>query len=395
MLSKRFSIRVAINAITSKSGTRVYLWELASALAQTDGVDLILLVGTESPSDVPPFLASKVRKVGVSSRRSYWQSFRQKQIQEVLLREGIDLYHIPNTMPLFSRKLPTVVTIHDLVELRMKKYGLLRTAYRYIANLIAAHLSDHVITVSQNSKHDIAQLLRIPESKLTVVHNGVSDRFHPLDRKTCKDYLASRYSITGEFILAPGGLSKNKNIPRLLAAMRLLEETGRPESLVILGDKEDREFRYIDAAIRHSKLEKSVIFPGFVPNEELPTFYNAAALVVYPTLYEGFGFPILEAMACGTPVVASNSSCIPEIAGRAALLFNPTSPGDIADSVELVLTNDALRANLSTLGRERARQFTWEKAARETARVFRDVIAQEQSRKEPRDAARAIGLRDR
>jgi glycosyltransferase involved in cell wall biosynthesis len=376
--SQRTRVRVAVNAITSKFGTRVYLWELASALAKTDGVDLVLLVGKESADGVPPLLLSRTCRVPISSSRSYLQIFRQKQIREVLVREKIDLYHIPNTMPLLGRTIPTIVTIHDMAELRLRKYGLLRTTYRFLVNLIAAHLADHVLTVSESSKRDIIRLLRIPESKVTVVYNGVSEEFRPLDPRECKEYLASKYSIKGDFLLAPGGLSRNKNIPGLLAAMRLLKERGRLESLVLLGDKEDREFKYVGVDLQHSRLDETVILPGFVPREDLPVFYNAAALVVYPTLYEGFGFPVLEAMACGTPVVASNTSSLPEVAGNAALLVDPRNPQEIADAVQRLLTNETLRGELSSRGLLHARQFTWEKAAKETLEAFLEVGARKQ-----------------
>lgn len=371
-------VRVAVNAITAKFGARVYLWELSSALAKIDGVDLVLLVGKEKANDVPPLLLSRICRVPISSSRSYSQFFRQKRIREVLLREKIDLYHIPNTMPFLGRTIPTVVTIHDLVELRIRKYGVLRTAYRSLVNFIAAHLADHVLTVSENSKRDIVRLLRIPNSKVTVVYNGVGGEFRPLDHKECKEYLASKYSIKGDFLLAPGGLSRNKNVPGVLAAMRRLKERGRNESLVLLGDKEDREFKYVAVDIQQSRLGETVLLPGFVPREDLPAFYNAACVVVYPTLYEGFGFPVLEAMACGTPVVTSNISSLPEIAEGVALLVDPRNPEEIADSVQRLFTDETLRAELSSRGLLHARQFTWEKAAKETLELFLEVGARKQ-----------------
>ena len=371
--SQRQCVRVALNAITSTYGARVYLWELASALAITDGVELLLLVGHEDVNDIPTLLISRVRKVPISSRRSYLQTFGQDRIREVLDRERIDVYHIPNTMPIFRRTIPTVVTVHDMVELRVRKYGVLRTAYRYFVNFVAVHIADHVLTVSENSKRDIMHLLCIPESRVTVVYNGVGEEFRPLNRKDCKDYLASKYSITGEFLLAPGGLSRNKNISRLLAAMRLLKERGRLESLVLLGDRQNHEFNYIAGDLQQAQLEGTVVLPGFVPREDLPAFYNAASVVVYPTLYEGFGFPVLEAMACGTPVVTSNVSSLPEISGDAAMLVNPRNPEDIANVVQKLLVDERLCADLVSRGLLHARQFTWERAARETLEVFRKV----------------------
>jgi glycosyltransferase involved in cell wall biosynthesis len=375
-LAEHPRLRIAINAITEPAprfGSRVYLWELASALAGMDGVDLALLVGQGQANEVPPMLRSYAREMAVSPGRSYAQIFRQKRIRETLLRYKIDCYHLPNTIPLLGKGMPTVITIHDLVDVRVKKYGVARTGYRFLVNFVAAHLADRVITVSENSKRDIVRLLRIPESKVTVIHNGVAEEFRPLDRRDCKDYLASKYSITGDFLLAPGGISRNKNIPGLLNAIRLLQETGRQEALVILGDTESPEFQHVALSIRRSGLDGTVMVPGFVPREELPVFYNAASLVVYPALYEGFGLPVLEAMACGTPIVASNTSSLPEVAGGAALLVDPRNPGEIAGAVQRLLSDETLREELSSRGILHARQFTWKKTAEKTLEVFLEV----------------------
>lgn len=378
MLPQRVPLRVALNAIiepSPKFGSRVYLWELALALAKTDGVILTLLVGIGQTNELPPPLRSCAREVPVSARRSYLQILQRKKIQQALSREQADVYHLPNTMPLLSRTTPAVITIHDLVDLRLKKYGILRTGYRFLVNLVAAHLAHQVITVSENSKRDIVRLLRIPESKVTVVHNGVSEDFRRHNHNDCKDYLAEKYSIASNFILAPGGLAKNKNIPNLLAAMRLLKEMGRAESLVLLGDVQDPEFKYVTSIARQAGLDGTVVFPGFVPREDLPALYNAASLVAYPTLYEGFGFPVLEAMACGTPVVTSNNSSLPEIAGGAALLVDPLKPGEIAGALHRLLTDETLRADLRSRGLRHARQFTWSRAAENTLDVFLEVAA--------------------
>ena len=379
--ARRPPLRIAINAIVEpapKFGSRVYLWELAAALATMNEIDLVLLVGKGQAKQVPPTLRSHARELPVSGGKSYWQIFRQKRIREALLQHRINCYHLPNTIPLLRNGMPAVVTIHDLVDLQVKKYGVLRTAYRFLVNFVAARLAHRVLTVSENSKRDIVRLLRIPESKVTVIYNGVGEEFRPLNRRDCKDYLASRYSITSEFLLAPGGFSRNKNIQGLLATIRLLKAAGRQEALVILGDTEGLDFQRVALSIRRSGLDGAVMVPGFVPREELPVFYNAASLVVYPTLYEGFGLPVLEAMACGTPIVTSNTSSLPEVAGDAALLVDPRNPREITSAVQQLLTDTALRAELSSRGVVRARQFTWKKTAERTVQVFLEVaLAQE------------------
>jgi FkbM family methyltransferase len=376
LVPRRPAMRVAINAITEpapKFGSRVYLWELATALAKTEGVDLILLVGEGQADAVPSQLRSHIREIQVPAGRSYLQLFRQKQIREALSREKVDFYHVPNTMPFLGRTIPTLVTIHAVDDLRVKKYGILRTGYRLVTNLLAAHLSDQILTVSENSKMDIVSLLRVPESKVTVIYNGVSKDFHPLDRDLCKKLLESKYSIQGNFLLAPGGLARNKNIPGILAAIQLLEQAGRRETLVLLGDIEAPEFKYVKGMIHELDLDRAVLLPGFVPREDLPAFYNASSLVLYPSLYEGFGLPVLEAMACGTPVITSNNSSLPEVAGSAALLVDPRNPREIADAVLRLESDAALHERLSAGGVLRAREFTWEKTAEKTLEAFHEI----------------------
>jgi glycosyltransferase involved in cell wall biosynthesis len=370
---------VVLNAITPatpKFGSHVYLWELALELAKLEAIDLVLIVSQEQASTLPPALQHCVYDASISGGRSYTQLLKVGIIDAILRKQEADVYHLPNTMPLMRNRLPTVITIHDLVELRVRKYGVWRTLYRFLINLVSAHLADRIITVSDNSKNDIAHLLRVPRSKISVIYNGVNENFRPLERSYCRTYLASQYGIMSDFILAPGGLSRNKNIPRLLAAMAILKAKGHSHSLILLGDTKDAEFAAVSRAIRQRGLAETVKTPGFVPRKDLPFFYNCASLVLYPTLYEGFGLPVLEAMACGTPVVTSRTSSLPEISGGATLLVNPESFTDIADAADRLLTDSELRASLVSRGLTHARKFTWERAARETVAVFRDVANQ-------------------
>lgn len=374
-------IKIAMNAIVEaipRFGSRVYLWEIASALACESSVALTLLVGEKQASAVPFALRPHAREIPVSGGKSYLQVFRQRRIQKALNSFEIELYFVPNTIPLIYKTIPTIVTIHDLVELRVKKYSFIRTSYRFLVNLIAAHVADHVITVSEASKKDIVRILKVPESKVTVVYNGVAPEFQPLDPSFCTQYLESKYSLRGGFLLASGGLGKNKNIGRLLLALKILKDRNNGQSIVIFGNPNDVEFKEMTESIRSLGLEDSVVLPGFVPREDLPIFYNAASIVVYPSLYEGFGLPILESMACGTPVIASLSSSIPEVAGEATLLVDPYSPEQIADAIERLQADDGLRADLIFRGLARSRQFTWQKAADETLAVISRVISSRQ-----------------
>jgi glycosyltransferase involved in cell wall biosynthesis len=376
-------IRVAINAITDltpNDGARIYLRALAQELAKLDGVEVILLVGKGQRTLLPFELQDKAREVAVPHSRSYWQFLFQRRIRHALKHEQADVYHLPNRLPFLWKSIPTVVTIHDQVDMRVRKYGLMRTIYGLVVNHLTGNLCEHILTVSESAKRDIVKLLGISEAKITVVPNGVDSRFRILDRASCKSYVKSVYSLDGDFILGPGGLSKNKNVERFLLALAELARSGSHHTLVLTGWGEPRELSFIKGRIRRLGLERSVILTGYVPPEDMPVLYNACALAVYASLYEGFGLPILEAMACGTPLIVSNSSSLPEVAGDAALYVDPYDPGDISRAIAHLLSDQDLRSALVSRGLERVHKFTWRAAAEKALEVYRETATKNKDR---------------
>ena len=372
-------MRVVINALTELTpyyGSRVYLFNLARALAEIPDVDLTLLVGQGQKHQLPTELQEYAEEIAVSASRSYSQITHAFQIRKRLREIGPGIWHLPNTLPLLGKTMPTVITIHDLADLRGKKYGRLRTWYRRLVNYTAAHGADQIITVSLNSKSDIAQLLNIPEDKITVTHPGVDPCFRPLDPDTCRDYISSKYGLPKDFILAPGGLALNKNVDGLLRAYHVLRDTGTKRSVVCTGNFEPHEGRRISTLIQELDLTGKVFLTGHIPGEDLPKLYNASAVVAYLSLYEGFGLPVLEAMGCGVPVVASDRSSIPEAAGNCALLVNPKDPNAVAAVINSVLHDEELRKNMAASGLARARQFTWQRTAFQTLAVYAKAMAQ-------------------
>jgi glycosyltransferase involved in cell wall biosynthesis len=371
-------IRVAMNAITeltAKYGSHVYLMELARELTKVESIDLILLVGRGQKSLLPEELQPNAREIAVSASRSYLQLFYQKRIGDFLKREQIDVYHLPNTLPLFWKPIPTVVSIHDLADLRVRKYGLVRTAYRWLINYFSAHLADHVLTLSENSKRDLISLLRIPAERVTVTLAGVHPRFRVLDRAECKKHIQKIYAFDSDFLLAPGGLPRNKNVSNLLLAYAELRRTGIQLPLVVTGHAYKKELSPIQRQIRELHLEDSVVLTGYVDAGDMPFFYGACSLVIYPSLYEGFGLPVVESMASGAPLVVSNTSSLPEIVGNAAVVIDPRDPRGIADAVRLLLRDEQLRRTFVARGLERAALFTWQKAADKVVQVYRDVLS--------------------
>jgi glycosyltransferase involved in cell wall biosynthesis len=286
---------------------------------------------------------------------------------------GVDLFHATeHLLPRFS-SVRTVFTLHDLIFLfhpethkPMNRWFLTLMMPRFL------RAADAVIAVSECTKRDAIRFYRIPEEKITVIYEGVNPRFRPASPEAIAAVRA-RYGLPERFILYVGTIEPRKNLTTLLEAFHHLLAT-YDLRLVIVGKKGwlyERFFR----RLRELGLENRVLFTGYVPDEDLPAIYSAADLFVFPSLYEGFGLPVLEAMACGTPVICSNTSSLPEVAGDAALLVDPTDARALTGAMEQVLTNERLWATLRAKGMERARGFTWEKAAYRTWEVYQQVIS--------------------
>ena len=385
--------RVAINAITElngKFGVHTYLMGLAQELRKSAAIELILLVGEGQKPLLPIELRPHSREIAGSASRSFWQVFHQSRIRRVLLEERIDVYHLPNTLPILWKMMPTVVTIHDLTELRLRKYGLLRTAYRTFVNFWAARVADRVLTVSENSKTDIVELLQVTPDKVSVVYEGVEDRFRCLDRDKCKAYVANKFGVASDFLLAPGGLAENKNIGNLLLALKNLGADGVSLPLLLTGHGSDKQKRQIRRTICDLGLEKSVILTGYVDDRELPLIYGASSVAVYPSLYEGFGLPAIESMACGVPLVASNTSSLPEVTDNAAILVNPCDPLAIAKAIRFLLSDQVARRTFVERGLRRAEEFRWERIVAKTVQVYQDVASRMGTRQAEEVSAKSV-----
>jgi len=284
---------------------------------------------------------------------------------------GVDLFHATeHLLPRFS-KVRTVFTLHDLIFLfhpethkPMNRWFLTLMMPRFL------RAADAVIAVSECTKRDAIRFYGIPEEKITVIYEGVNPRFRPASPEAIRA-VREKYGLPERFILYVGTIEPRKNLTTLLEAFHYLLG-GHDLRLVIVG-KKGWLYEGFFRCLRDLGLEDRLIFTGYVPDEDLPAIYSAADLFVFPSLYEGFGLPVLEAMACGTPVVCSNTSSLPEVAGDAALLVDPTDVRALARVMERVLTDETLRASLRVKGIERARRFSWEDAAQKTLEVYQRV----------------------
>jgi len=294
-----------------------------------------------------------------------------------------DLVHIPlNRVPLLMIR-PYVVTVHDMVNLfydEQKPAAAHMYLRRFRFRRGLTHAS-RVIAVSEATKRDVENLLGVPPGRITRVYNAPDPGFlgrDPAAGEEERRRIMERYQIDRPFLLYAGAIRHHKNIPRLVEAFAVLREqlAAHPVygdlRLVIIGDTIS-QYPAVRQAVLKSKMEHAVRFLGFVPFETLRCFYEAAAAFVFPSRHEGFGLPPLEAMACGTPVVTSNVSSLPEVAGDAAMFVNPGNVFDIARGIRDVLTDEPLRAELIRRGRVQAARFSWERSARQVLEIYRDV----------------------
>lgn len=287
------------------------------------------------------------------------------------------LHSLAYVTPFFNRT-PSVVTLYDMSFFLYPEYfPPLQRLYLKLGTRVSAQRARRLVTISESTKRDAVRLLNVAEDKIDVAYPGVgAEFFQAVDSETLDAFRRAK-RLPEHFVLFIGTREPRKNIPALLRAFAIAKRARNfPHQLVLAGGRGwmDEE---IPRAIAETGLEKQIIFPGFVPHDELPLWYRAADALVYPSQYEGFGMPPLEALACGTPTITSNVSSLPEAVGDAALLIDPQSPQQIAAALERVLSDDALRHEMRLGGPAYARQFSWTRAAQVTAQTYRLALGME------------------
>ena len=290
-----------------------------------------------------------------------------------LRKTDLDLIHNPSQIPTFFKPAQKyIITVCDLTPLKFPKEH--KIGKELIYKLLyprTLKYSDRIIAISCSTKQDLINHFKIPDNKIKVIHLAADEKFQPPEKKSILKF-KTEYNLNYPFILYVGTLEPRKNIPTLIKAFYNLKKYNLPHKLVIAG-KKGWKYKSIFETIEKLDLQDDVIFTGYVPSEDLPALYSAADLFVYPSLYEGFGLPPLEAMSCGCPVITSNSSSLPEVIGDAGIMIDPYDIDLLASSMYEVLTNDELKADMIKKGLERAKMFSWEKCARETLEVYEEV----------------------
>ena len=317
------------------------------------------------------------RRLGVGLGKLWWE---QAGLLELGRSESFDLLHCPYfASPLFPN-VPTVVTIHDVIPLVLPEYrrAIHVRLYTHLVSA-AARRARAITTVSETAKKDIVRTLGIPADRVHVIYNAADSSLHPVADRSTLEALRETYGIEQDFLLYFGGFDVRKNVMRVVRAFGSARESfQRPCQLLLAGSLGlVGHPLYPDPRplIRKLGLESKVVLAGRIPEEDKAILYSASTALVFPSLYEGFGMPVLEAMACGTPVVTSKLSSLPEVAGDAALMVDPTDVEALAGAMVRMVNDRSLRDELAGKGLRRASEFRWEDSAMKTLEVYRRAMS--------------------
>jgi glycosyltransferase involved in cell wall biosynthesis len=319
----------------------------------------------------------RVRSVPLSDRWLHvlWQRLRLP-VPVQAITGPLDLFHSPDFVLPPTGRTPSIVTVHDLSFLRVPECYV--PAFRqYLEGAVsrAATRAERILADSESTRRDLIELKAVEPGQVTVIYPGVEPRFQPVRDAELLNRVRARYELPERFVLGLSTLQPRKNFAGLIEGYRRLvggwtEEPAIVDlQLVVAGGL---GWMYDDAfdAVASAGLAERVHFAGFVDDEDLPAIYTLAAAFAFPTWYEGFGLPVLEAMACGTPVVAADNSSLPEVVGKAGLLVDAGDSEGLSGALARLLTDETRRARLAAAGREQARQFTWDAAARQLLEVY-------------------------
>ncbi len=309
---------------------------------------------------------------GEKNKRFWDEIFLPAQLK----KNSCDIFHLPqNGLGLPKSKYSSyVATVHDLIPFVMpetcgKSY--VDKFYEEMPYILEE--CDKVITVSNYSKQDIIKYFNLPEDKIRVTYLAADSRFRLIDKEKAWEFLRREYSYSNDFILYLGGFSPRKNVDGLLESYkRIYKELPGYYDLVLLGASKDNHYE-LKKKVEDMGLRDRVVFAGYVPYEHLPYFYNCSSLFVYPSLYEGFGLPPLEAMTCGTPTITTNVTSIPEVVGDGALLVDPYNTEELTDKIYKTISDADFRQELSAKALRRAYNFSWKKTVIETIKVYEEV----------------------
>jgi glycosyltransferase involved in cell wall biosynthesis len=371
------------------SGSGQYLIHLLNALAEIDTSNEYLLIGPDPLTNEVkrqlrvPFQHYS-RAVGgplgrnPSLEKMAWEQWTGPHEAR---RLGVDVFHVPYfASPLLTGSTPVVVTIHDVIPLRLPLYRASAKAKVYSSVVArAAHQATLVITISQHAKKDIMDALKLPAERIRVIYQAAGDEYVPVEEPKQLALAKARYGLTGRYVFYLGGLDARKNVSQLVRAFsELYRRLGDPALQLLISGNPDKQrgnlFPDPRPLAQELGMTDQILF-RFVEDEDKPAIYSGASAFVFPSLYEGFGLDPLEAMSCGTPVICSNRTSLPEVVGDAAISIDPENLQSMVDALYDVLTDQHLSADLKARGLKRAQLFSWQKTAGETLAVYEETFA--------------------
>jgi glycosyltransferase involved in cell wall biosynthesis len=379
-------MRIAIDArMAGKplSGAGRYAINLIRALAELDHENQYFILQNihfaEPITEAKNFRTLWVKYPPLSLRTIFW-------LQSLLKKKRVDLFHSLYFLAPLGGRFANIITVHDLMALTFPNFFQGRSlpvrAYAKLFSHVfirsSVICSDQIITDSETVRAEVSRWKPRFERKITVICPAVDSSLRKINDPKPIERIKSKFGLTKKTILYVGNTRPYKNLPRLIKAFKLLTDNSSQSCQLVIGGGESRNLPLLKGLTKTLELQDSVVFTGNLTDEEVIALMNAADIFVFPSLYEGFGLPPLEAMACGTPVVTSNAGSLPEVVGDAALLVNPESEEEIYSAMKRLLSDKELRKNLIKKGFERVKLFSWEKAAGETLQIYKAMMNEKQ-----------------
>ena len=359
----------------AQTGIGNYIRHLLYCIFETDKKNeyVIFLMPEEYDNfDLPN---ERIKKVKVSAKWYGWKE--QLLFPFQLYKENLDLMHFThfNSPILYFKR--SIVTIHDItpsffpghkMKSIIRKIGFKTVFFSSVKKAVK------VIAVSENTKNDIVNHFKIKKDKINVIYEGTDSQFKIINDDQRTTEIKRKYGITKSFIFYTGVWRDHKNLVGLIKAFGILRNKYKLDYQLVLGGKEDPYYPEVRETWEKLKLEQWIVRTGFIDQKDLPLFYNMAETFIIPSFYEGFGLIGLESFACGTPVISSNTTSLPEILGTAAIYFDPNNSEEMAEKIKLVLTNKKLYNELIEKGFEQVRKYSWETMGKETMRVYKKIL---------------------
>lgn len=322
-------------------------------------------------SNVPSARNIKVRLVRAPS----WRLWSAVAFPWLLWKDHISVAHVQYTIPPIM-PCPVVTSIHDVSFKRHPEF--FNWKDRFVLNMgikYAAKRAFGILAISEHTKHEIVELYKVPAERVSVIYPGVDEQFTPGDRLASRRFIKDKYGISSPIILTVGTIQPRKNLSTLVKGFAKLKASQEFEHKLVVVGKYGWKERRLLSLVEELELTQDILFVGYVPQEDLPALYLAADVFVYPSVYEGFGLPPLEAMACGTPVITGNRSSLPEVVGEAGIMVDPYDPEAFALAMWNVLSSESLRTEMSQAGLKQAVKFSWDKMATEVLGIYREATS--------------------